>query len=70
MRAAGIERADSAEAKLDKLQTLLVQFEWKPCGGYAAVRSALLNPGRDRYPLPNLMPQRLKERTLGAWPST
>jgi predicted ATPase len=65
-RAAEIERDDSAEVKLDKLQRLLAQSsgnlrEDMPL--FAALLSIL---GGERFPLPQMTPQRRKERTLAA----
>ena len=65
-RAAGIERDDSAEVKLDKLQSLLAQSSGNLAAGHAAVRGTAVHPGGDRYPLPEMTPQRRKERTLAA----
>jgi class 3 adenylate cyclase/tetratricopeptide (TPR) repeat protein len=65
-RAAGIERDDSAETKLHKLQSLLAQSS----GNLAEdmpLFAALLSISRGhRYPLPEISPQRRKERTLAA----
>ena len=65
-RAASIERDDSAETKLDKLEALLAQSSENLAEDMPLFAALLSIPGGDRYPLPNLTPQRLKERTLGA----
>ena len=66
VRAAGIEFGDEAEVKLDKLATLL-GGSIEPSGEDVALFAALLSiPGGNRYVLPSLTPQQLKERTLGA----
>ena len=62
-RAVGIERDDTADAKLDKLQSLLAYPSGNPED--MPLFAALLSiPGGHRYPLPETMPQRRKERTL------
>jgi hypothetical protein len=63
LRAASIERGDSAEAKLDKLETLLAQPSENLVEDMPLFAALLSIPGGDRYTLPNLTPQRLKERT-------
>jgi class 3 adenylate cyclase/predicted ATPase len=65
-RAAGIEREDSAEVKLDKLQSLLTQSSSNLAKDMALIAALLSIPGGDRYPLPEMTPQRRKERTLAA----
>jgi len=52
LRAASIERDDSAEAKLDKLETLLAQSSENPVGDMPLFAALLSIPGGDRYPLP------------------
>jgi class 3 adenylate cyclase len=64
-RAAHIERTDSEEQKLDKLEALI-----GPSGGNVAEDTPLLAAllsisGGERYPLPEMTPQRRKERTFG-----
>jgi class 3 adenylate cyclase/predicted ATPase len=65
-RAAGIERDDSADAKLDKLQSLLAQSSGNLPEDMPLVATLLSVPAGDRYPLPEMTPQRRKERTLVA----
>jgi tetratricopeptide (TPR) repeat protein len=65
-RAAGIERDDSAEVKLDKLQSLLEQSSGNLPEDMPLIAALLSIPGGDRYPLPEMTPQRRKERTLAA----
>ena len=64
-RAAGIERDDSAEAKLDKPQSLLA-----PSGGNLPrdmpLLAARLSISGGRYPLPEMTPQRRKAQALTA----
>jgi len=62
-RAAGFEREDSAESKLDKLEALLREGETDMTAS-AALIAALLSLPTDRYPPLNLSPQKQKERTL------
>ena len=61
LRAADIERDDSAETKLDKLEALLAQSSENLAEDVPLFAALLSIPGGDRYPLPNLTPQRLKE---------
>jgi len=63
-RAAGIERDDSTEAKLDKLQSLLAQSTGNFAGNMPLFAALLAIPAGDRYPSPEMTPQRRKERTL------
>lgn len=65
-RAAGIERDDSAEAKLDKLQSLLAQSSGNLTEDMPLFAALLSIPGDDRYPLREMNPQRRKERTFVA----
>jgi class 3 adenylate cyclase/predicted ATPase len=65
-RAASIERDDSAEAKLDKLQSLLAQSSGNLAEDMPLFAALLSIPGGDRYPLPEMTPQRRKERILAA----
>jgi class 3 adenylate cyclase len=65
-RAAGIEPDDTAEAKLDKLQSLLAQSSGNLDHDIPIIAALLSIPGGDRYPLPEMTPQRRKERTLTA----
>jgi class 3 adenylate cyclase/tetratricopeptide (TPR) repeat protein len=65
-RAAGIRRDDGPEAKLRKLE-LSLEHSSRPPDDHVALFAALLSvPGGERYPLPDLAPQQIKERTLGA----
>jgi len=65
-RSAGIERDDSAEIKLDKLHALLAQSS-DNLNEYMSLLAALLSiPAAKRYSLPEMTPQRRKERTLEA----
>jgi predicted ATPase len=64
VRAAGIERDDSADARLDKLETLLAQSSSRPHEDLPIFAALLSIPGGARAPLPSSTPQRLKERTL------
>src|SRR6202040_1307551 len=64
-RAAGFVRDDPPAAKLEKLDALLARAA--PSDEDAAFLADLLSlPASERHPLPNLSPQRKKERTLGA----
>ena len=65
-RAAGFERDDSTDVKLDKLQSLLVQSRSNPRENMPLFAALLSIPGGDRYPPPELTSQRRKERTLTA----
>jgi len=64
-RAAGFVRDDTPTARLEKLETLLTRAE-PPEGDVALLADLLSLPGSARHPLPNLRPQRKKERTLEA----
>jgi class 3 adenylate cyclase len=64
-RAAGFVRDDPPAAKLEKLDALLARAA--PSDEDAAFLADLLSlPASDRHPLPDLSPQRKKERTLEA----
>src|SRR5262249_20371111 len=64
-RAAGFARDDSPEVRLTKLEALLARAA--PLDEDVALLADLLSlPPTDRHPLPNLSPQRKKERTLEA----
>jgi class 3 adenylate cyclase/predicted ATPase len=65
IRAAGIERDDAPETKLDKLEVLLRHSE-NPAEAMPLFAALLSIPGGDRYPLPKFTPQRIKERILGS----
>jgi class 3 adenylate cyclase/tetratricopeptide (TPR) repeat protein len=66
IRAAGIERDDAPETKLDKLEVLLRQSSEIPAEDMPLFAALLSIPGGNRYPLPKFTPQRIKERTLGS----
>src|SRR4029077_508627 len=62
-RASGFARDDPSAAKLEKLEAWRAKAA--PPGGDIAFLADLLSlPGSERHPLPNLSPQRKKERTL------
>jgi class 3 adenylate cyclase/predicted ATPase len=63
--AAGFVPADPPAASLDKLEALLARAA-PPGEDVAFIADLLSLPASDRYPLPNLSPQRKKERTLEA----
>jgi len=64
-RAAGFARDDSPTAKLEKLEAVLAQAA-PPDEDVAFLANLLSLPASERHPLPNLSPQRKKERTLEA----
>jgi predicted ATPase len=64
-RTAGFARDDPPAARLEKLETLLARPA-PPAEDLALVANLLSLPGSERHPLPNLSPQRMKERTLEA----
>jgi len=64
-RAAGFEADDPPEAKLRKLEPLLERVA-PPAEDVALLADLLSLPVSERHPLPNLSPQRKKERTLEA----
>ncbi|MET3591326.1 class 3 adenylate cyclase [Mesorhizobium shonense] len=63
--AAGFERNDNAERRLDKLRAILAPST-KDIRQITFLLADLLSIGGDRYPPMNLNPQRRKERTLEA----
>jgi hypothetical protein len=64
-RAAGFTRDDNAEAKLTKLEAVLVRSNVPPEDiGFIAALLSIPNAGR--YPHPEVSPQKRKERTLSA----
>ena len=65
-RGAGIERDDSADIRLDKLRSLLEQSSGKLDQDMPLFAALLSIPAKDRYPSPEMTPQRRKERTLAA----
>ena len=62
-RAAGFGRDDPPEARLAKLEALLSPA---PAEDVALVAELLSVPGGERYPPPDLAPQRKRERTFAA----
>jgi class 3 adenylate cyclase/predicted ATPase len=64
-RAAGFARDDPPAARLENLEALLARAA-PPADDVALLADLLSLPASERYPLPNLSPQRKKERTLEA----
>ena len=64
-RAAGFERGDSPADKLSKLDALVAQTTADP-EHVAVLASLFALPASDRYRLPELTPQKRKEKTLTA----
>jgi class 3 adenylate cyclase/predicted ATPase len=64
-RAAAFARDDPPAAKLEKLEALLARAE-PPDEDVALLADLMSLPASERHPLPNLSPQRKKERTLEA----
>jgi class 3 adenylate cyclase/predicted ATPase len=64
-RASGFARDDPPSAKLEKLEALLTRAA-PPEEDLAFLADLLSLPASERHPLPNLSPQRKKERTLEA----
>ena len=64
-RAAGFAREDPPAAKLEKLEALLARAA-PPEEDVALLADLMSLPGSARHKLPNLSPQRKKERTLAA----
>ncbi len=64
-RAAGFTPDNSPTVRLEKLETLLFRAA-PPDEDVALIADLLSLPGSERHPLPNLSPQRKKERTLEA----
>jgi class 3 adenylate cyclase/predicted ATPase len=64
-RAAGFAREDPPAARLEKLEALLARAA-PPDEDVAFLADLLSLPASERHPLPNLSPQRKKERTLKA----
>jgi class 3 adenylate cyclase/predicted ATPase len=64
-RASGFARDDMPAARLEKLEALLARAA-PPDEDMAFLADLLSLPASERYPLPNLSPQRKKERTLEA----
>jgi class 3 adenylate cyclase/predicted ATPase len=65
-RAAGFQRDDGPEVKLEKLETLLEQSA-DEVALVAPLFATLLSLPLDRYPPSNLSPQRQKEETIAAF---
>ena len=66
LRAAGIERNEGAETRLEKLEGLLAPSSEKLAEDVPLFAALLSIPSGNRYPLPDPTTQRLKERTLAA----
>ena len=64
-RASGFTRDDPPAIKLEKLEALLARAE-PPNEDVVLLADLLSLPGSERHPLPDLSPQRRKERTLEA----
>src|SRR5271166_2132185 len=64
-RASGFARDDPSASRLDKLEALLARVA-PPEEDVAFLADLLSLPASERHPLPNLSPQRKKERTLEA----
>ena len=64
-RASGFAAEDSPAARLEKLEALLARAAPSD-EDVALITDVLSLPASDRHPLPNLSPQRRKERTLEA----
>jgi predicted ATPase len=64
-RASGFAREDPPRARLEKLEALLARAA-PPDEDVAFLADLLSLPAAERHPLPNLTPQRKKERTLEA----
>jgi class 3 adenylate cyclase len=63
-RAAGVERDDPPETRLDKLATLLAPGTGRLDEAIPLIAALLGIPPGERYPLPDLTSQRQKQRTL------
>ena len=63
-RAAGFERDDPPEARLAKLEALLAHGTDKPDEAVSLVAALFGIAGGTRHPLPEMTPQRQKQRTL------
>jgi DNA-binding winged helix-turn-helix (wHTH) protein len=64
-RVAGFARDDPPASKLEKLEALLARAA-PPDEDVAFLADLMLLPASERHPLPNLSPQRKRERTLKA----
>jgi class 3 adenylate cyclase/energy-coupling factor transporter ATP-binding protein EcfA2 len=65
-RAAGFERSDSAVTKWSKLESWVTKYGPPSEHGIALLSNLLSLPPDNRYPLPTMSPQRLKDATLSA----
>ena len=65
-RAAGFARDDPPAARLEKLEALLARAV-PPDEDVAFLADLVSLPASERHPLPNLSPQRKKERTWRRW---
>ena len=65
-RAAGFEPANSAEAKLDKLEALIKRTSKNLPRDLALISGLLSVPTNGRYPAPAVSPQQKREMTLAA----
>ena len=65
-RAAGFSRDDPPEARLAKLEALLARGTDRLDQAVPLIAALLGVPTGERYPLPELTPQRQKQRTLEA----
>lgn len=65
-RATRIERDDTAESKLNKLEALLGSSSLSLANDMPLFAALLSIPGGERYPLPSLAPKLVKEKTLVA----
>jgi class 3 adenylate cyclase len=63
-RAAGFRRDDTDEQRLDKLEAVLAQGSKNLTEAFPLMAALLSIPTTDRYPSPNLTPQKQKEKTL------
>jgi class 3 adenylate cyclase/predicted ATPase len=66
LRAANIERSDSAEMRLEKLEALLTPSTDNLTRDLPLFAALLSIPGGQRYPPPKLTPQQARECTLAA----
>ena len=64
-RAAGFARNDPPESRIEKLEKVLARAP-PPDEDVALLANLLSLPASDRHPLPNLSPQRKKEKTFEA----
>jgi predicted ATPase/class 3 adenylate cyclase len=64
-RAAGLSRDEAPERSLSRLEALLGQATTDVARAVPLIAVLLSIPGGERYPAPNLTPQRQKEETFG-----